>query len=431
MGLRLRPELLLMMLTLIAASVSAYELQTAKAGEQPLRWSGTAIELAISDSIHTSDNIRGAEQAHLAILRAARAWSEISGIEIAFTGSKELSISPRGRRGDGISLITIAQTPENLLLFAGVNSGRPAVTRLFYDGKGRILEADIVLNPYFPTSTDGSPGSFDLESTMVHELGHALGLGHSEVLGASMRENVARNGLFSLPFTSIRTLSADDLAGIRALYGPSSEDPACCGSLSGTFGDDEKTVTGRVIWLESKITGAVAAMTRVAGSGEFRIDGLERGEYEIFTRDAASGNGTEALGSVEILKNDTSELDFRVRQGSALSILSMAGFNGELSTVAVPVNSGRSFKIYLAGAGDLSGLEVRFSAPGIKVDEASFEYPDYGVDASVSAFVVDIEDTVPEGEYTLRVYKEGRLVDCLVGALAVEKELNPWSHREL
>ncbi|MCO6510466.1 MAG: matrixin family metalloprotease [Aridibacter famidurans] len=428
MGLKSQPLLILTMLTLVTASAFAYELQTTGESGARLRWPGATVELAVSESFDESSNIRGADQAYEAIARAARAWSSVAGIEIVLSRSKELSVSPPGRRGDGVSLITIAQTPENLLLFTGPNSGRPAVTRLFFDKKGRILEADIVLNPYFSTSTDGSLGSFDLESTLVHELGHAIGLGHSAVFGASMRTNVARNGLYSLPFTSARTLSRDDIAGARALYGPDDSDGACCGSLSGSVGRAPGDESEVFVWLEEKETGAVGSMTRANDSGEFRIDGLEPGAYHVYSRDAA--HGAAYLGQIEVKKDVNSELMSKAGSTAGRSLLSGVGFNGQLSTIAVPVNAGRSFKIYVSGTGVLTDLELGISAPGIEVDLSSIEFPDYGKEVSVTAFVVDVEGSVPEGEYTLRLFRDGELVDCIVGAITVERLPNPWSHRE-
>jgi hypothetical protein len=54
-------------------------------------------------------------------------------------------------------------------------------------------------------------GVFDIFTVMLHELGHSLGLGHSAVFGSVMEPIYAG---------SRRTLHADDLAGIQALYGP-------------------------------------------------------------------------------------------------------------------------------------------------------------------------------------------------------------------
>jgi hypothetical protein len=63
------------------------------------------------------------------------------------------------------------------------------------------------------TWVDGAvPGGFDIETIALHELGHLLGLDHSGDAGAVMRPSFPAN------FT-LRTLQADDLAGIRALYG--------------------------------------------------------------------------------------------------------------------------------------------------------------------------------------------------------------------
>lgn len=57
------------------------------------------------------------------------------------------------------------------------------------------------------------PGSngFDFASVVLHELGHSLGLGHSEDPASVMYP-------FFSPETVSRTLSADDIAGIQAIY---------------------------------------------------------------------------------------------------------------------------------------------------------------------------------------------------------------------
>jgi hypothetical protein len=62
------------------------------------------------------------------------------------------------------------------------------------------------------TWVDGAvPDGLDVETVTLHEIGHLLGLSHSAVAGSVMWPTVSYN------FT-LRTLQADDLAGIRALY---------------------------------------------------------------------------------------------------------------------------------------------------------------------------------------------------------------------
>jgi hypothetical protein len=64
----------------------------------------------------------------------------------------------------------------------------------------------------FDVSGNPPPGCYDLEGSTVHQLGHALGLGHSSVSGASMSTT-------SPSAIEWRSLHQDDVKGLRAIYG--------------------------------------------------------------------------------------------------------------------------------------------------------------------------------------------------------------------
>jgi hypothetical protein len=62
------------------------------------------------------------------------------------------------------------------------------------------------------TWVDGAVANgFDIETVALHEIGHCLGMLHTNVNGSVMFPSVSPN------FT-LRTLQPDDLAGIRDLY---------------------------------------------------------------------------------------------------------------------------------------------------------------------------------------------------------------------
>ncbi|KAK9950947.1 hypothetical protein M0R45_006411 [Rubus argutus] len=87
-----------------------------------------------------------------------------------------------------------------------------------FDGPGGILA-----HAFSPTdgrlhfdkdeswSMGANPGSYDLETVALHEIGHLLGLGHSSVEGAVMFPSIS-TGVVT------RSLNEDDVQGIKALY---------------------------------------------------------------------------------------------------------------------------------------------------------------------------------------------------------------------
>ena len=80
-----------------------------------------------------------------------------------------------------------------------------------YFGAGGNIAGDVHFDNANLWSDGGSAGTIDFYSVALHELGHAIGLGHSTVVGSVME---------AVYGGARRTLTADDIAGVQAIYGP-------------------------------------------------------------------------------------------------------------------------------------------------------------------------------------------------------------------
>src|SRR4051812_23297718 len=83
-----------------------------------LRWKSNSITVSISDSlIKRNSSVKYGSDTLGALQRSFTAWESVADISFKRAFTKDQSVSPAGQSGDGTSLITIAQTPENVLLF--------------------------------------------------------------------------------------------------------------------------------------------------------------------------------------------------------------------------------------------------------------------------------------------------------------------------
>lgn len=413
----------------LAATLSAYTPQYAdEAQTTTLRWRNKTISVALSNSIiKPNANIKSDGDVYEAVRKSFEAWENVADIKFDLKSSDKQNISPAGKSGDGISLITIAQTPENLLLFNGDSSDVAAYTRVFFNRRGNIAEADIVLNPYAQFSTDGTLGTFDLQATLTHEIGHLLGLDHSSVSGSTMFENQGKNGTYSLSNFSYQTLSDDDITGIRGLYGAEAGNEKCCGILQGKISVARELKAKAVeIWLEEKASGKTTAAIQTGALGKFKINGLMPGTYRVYAQDRSNSSiSAENLGEVEISNGKSTIFNQQFTPSGKKFDLLFSGFNGQISDTMVFVNKGNSYIIYFAGKNlPNDNFEVGFNSSYLTVNQKTLTGHDYGEEFDVFSVEVKIDAEAQDGIYSLYLRNQNGKSDFIIGGISVENTPN-------
>ena len=208
------PALVIVLLLLAAASSSAYVLLS------PARtWDCPPTYIVDDGGIASISDGDGGATLVAGALQAAAAWNGAGSATILYAEVGDVS---GFSLGDGIPMLAFtdplsACTGTCLAAtFTGYYSQRAAGS-----GSYKIDDADIVTNVggHSWTSLGEDPGGvgcsseFYVEGVMVHELGHALGLGHTNVAGATMYPSV------SYCNNTPASTEADDEAAIVALYG--------------------------------------------------------------------------------------------------------------------------------------------------------------------------------------------------------------------
>jgi hypothetical protein len=434
------------MILMLGASLpgTAYSLHYHDAnGIVARRWLANPIIVAFSRSLNSPPpNIKAGSDVVGAAHRALQHWAAVANIQFLETSSATVSISPPNA-GDGVSLITVST--DNLAAFGASNS--PGRTRVFYDSGGAIVEADIALNPAETFSSDGTAGTYDLESTFTHEVGHLLGLEHSAVIGATMQPRQAKNGVYGLAALTQRALSADDIAGARSLYGSAAE----IGSISGKLlvsrgGGAAMTTAVLMVFAEEFESGKVVAGAIASVSGDYQLGGLAPGSYRLI---AQSANGlltgtdigvaeSEDLANTSLVRTfEISRAPLVVKSGvnsNAAPVFllptdppatirpRMIGLDAELSTVALPLEAGKTFTIYVGGEGvdQIAELGISTSSPLIRVIPETLTSEEFGTDYPVISFQVTVDSSAEAGDYSIRLQSVSGERSYLAGAITIK-----------
>ncbi|HSO75357.1 MAG TPA: matrixin family metalloprotease [Blastocatellia bacterium] len=181
-----------------------------------VRWAETDSGSPVNFLLNSNNSpIAGGGTAEIA--RAMNAWSQSgAGIRLQVTGQT----GSCGLTSDGVNTISFNDCLNELDPPSGC-SGVLAQTRVWWTNEtsvvngrtfSRLIETDVVFNKGMECFLGNTA---NLAETACHELGHAIGLGHSADSAAIMWGLVRGNGRDA-------TLGADDKEGVLAIYPSSS-----------------------------------------------------------------------------------------------------------------------------------------------------------------------------------------------------------------
>ncbi len=383
------------------------------------RWPNGVIRVLLSSSFRDSGPVTGKDAAD-ALFRALNKWESAAGIEFEIEWSDKQTVSATGSAGDGISLITIAPLPENILLFSNERLNAAAVTRVFRNKQNQITEADIVLNPNRQFSVDGSIATYDLEQVFTHEIGHLIGLDHSMIVSSVMFEDVMENGLFGRRNSS--DLSRVDVSNALALYGTRELGFADCGQVSGRL--TGRNTQGLLVTAHHAQNGKLISVAETGKDGSFAMRCVPAGSYFLTASDRRGGLISisdlplqpVSLGQVPIVlpprQIDLKKVDFDIN---------VMGRDGKIDGGPVVLGRGETLGVLIAGHNIAQkALKFSSSSPLISIRRVGIVSSEFETEKDVVKVEVRSSSAISQGEYSLIAENDQGFKSYIFGGFVVK-----------
>ena len=397
-------------------------------GNNPLRWN-VANGLAHTNVVNpqtsairyyiASDGFSAANrEAELAAVRASfDQWQSVPGSTLKFEFAGFISPAGLDVREDNTNVVFWAKQ-STIVAGGSMNiSGLRGWTSVNFVQDGTIVEADIVLNGrefgWFTDFNNSSNQAQFVESVVVHEIGHFLGLDHASVGGASL-------AIGGYGVSAETGLSPDEIAAMRFLYPTNA---AVSGRIRGSVRLGGIARFGAVV-VADDANGNLACATVTRADGNYDLAGLAPGTYGLRVTPLDPGNSgiekllrgadiapeyTDAFSAfsattnlpVTITAGQVRVQDFAVVSGPAMRITSISKPSQIESLIsvhrfAISLAPGSKQFVAVSGATLKSGSVLSITGDGITMGATTFHENAIGGNIhSLSALVTVSSNATP------------------------------------
>lgn len=382
----------------IAASVMAHVRLRYSSNGAALYWENPqSISLVIQSD--GSDDI-GDGSHETAIRNAIDEWNGSPGSRARIVESTS-NRSRRDWQTNDVHLVVFDENNSSGYFSGG--SSIVAITPVTFFTDGRIIDADVLFNgKNFGFTTSGEVGKFDIQDVAAHELGHLLGLDHSGVCGATMFPYVDPSVILH------RSLALDDQRGMRHLY-PTTSFARIAGRIVRQGGEDP--VAGAHVAARDG-DGHIAAAILADANGNFVLQGLDSGSYEVIVDPLDQPVSSSNLGGGQVIVTNFESkvlgtISATVGQEVSIGTHSVGGDVAiQMGRVAddYPLRAVRGAvnDMVVRGTGLVAGSSLTSSDPGIAIQNVSWNATYVTFDAVVPGGTalghVDLIATNPQGE---------------------------------